>query len=275
MRNLITLADISQEELFMLFEKADYFECNPFEKKFLNKTFILFFPESSIRTRVTFEKGIFNLGGQSILFSSDTLDKKEEHRDVIGYLNNWADCIVIRYYNIDTIKKISEYSACPVINGLSDVNHPCEVISDLYSLYKKDVNFLNYNYLYVGPNRNIGYAWKEAADSFGINLMQCCPEKYAMNGVSNGTNIAEAIKDADVIITDSLSGDILNDFKGYQITEKLLASARRKIILNPCPPFYRNEEVSMGAISSAAFVGYSFKKSLINVQQAILEFCLE
>ena len=105
MKNLITLNDISCGELFDIFNRADYFKGNPFVEKFKHKTFILFFPESSIRTRVTFEKGISDLGGKSILFPSNSLKKKEAHSDVIGYLNNWADCIIVRYYNLEVIKK--------------------------------------------------------------------------------------------------------------------------------------------------------------------------
>ncbi len=274
MRNLIRLQDITKEELFDIFERADYFFEHPYEKKFMNRCFVLFFPESSIRTRVTFEKGIYNLGGQSILFDSDTLNKKEAHVDVIGYLNNWVDCIIVRFYDINAIHKIASYSTCPVINGLSDRNHPCEVITDLYSLYKKDKNFLEYHYLYVGPDRNIGYAWKEAADAFGIRFTQCCPEEYVMEGVKNEVDICKAVKGADVVITDSLSGDIVNDFKDYQITKAILQQSDKNIVFNPCPPFYRGQEVSEDAIDSSAFVGYEYKRSLLNVQQAIIDFCI-
>lgn len=274
MRNLIKLQDITKEELFDIFDRADYFLDKPYEKKFMNRCFVLFFPESSIRTRVTFEKGIHNMGGQSILFDSDALKKKEEHVDVIGYLNNWVDCIIIRFYNINVIYKIADYCTCPVINGLSDKNHPCEVITDLYSLYKKNKNFLDYQYLYVGPDRNIGYAWQEAADAFGIRFTQCCPEKYAMEGAEIEEEISKAVKNADVIITDSLSHDIVNDFKDYQITREILKQSDKEILLNPCPPFYRGQEVSADAIASTSFVGYEFKKSLLNVQQAIMDFCI-
>ena len=274
MRNFITLNDITKEELFHLFEKADYFAKHPYDNRSLHKCFVLFFPESSIRTRVTFEKGIFDFGGQSILFDSSALMKKEDLRDVIGYLNNWADCIIVRFHDLDVIRKIAEYSKCPVINGLSDRNHPCEVIADLYSLYKRDGNFLDYQYLYIGPNYNIGYAWKEAADSFGIHLTQCCPEQYAMEGVPIETSLVKAVKQADVILTDSLSSELLFDFQEYQITKEILAASKNNIILNPCPPFYRGEEVSNAAIESEAFVGYEFKKSLIHVQQAIMDYCL-
>lgn len=274
MRNLIRLQDITKNELFDIFERADYFKENPYEKKFADRCFVLFFPESSIRTRVTFERGIHNLGGQSILFDSETLKKKEKHEDVFRYLNNWVDGIIVRYYDINVIQKMTEYSKCPIINGLSDLNHPCEVITDLYSLSKKNKNFLDARYLYVGPNKNIGYAWKEASEAFGIHFTQCCPKKYAMEDTQVVENLCNAVKQADVIITDSLSRDIVEDFRKYQITEELLNTAGCNILLNPCPPFYRGEEVSEDAIASEFFVGYDFKKSLLNVQQSIMDFCI-
>ena len=275
MKNLITLNDISCGELFDIFNRADYFKENPFVEKFKHKTFILFFPESSIRTRVTFEKGISDLGGKSILFPSDSLEKKEAHSDVVGYLNNWADCIIVRYYDLNVIKKLSEYSNCAVINGLSNFNHPCEIIADLYSIFKMDKDFMSKRYLYIGPNKNIGYAWKEAADAFGLNVTQCSPDKYAIDGIDFENDIHKAIKNADVVITDSLSNELVDDFRDYKITGELLSSSGRDIIFNPCPPFYRGEEVSADAIDSKYFVGYKFKKSLINVQQAIIDYCLE
>lgn len=273
MKNLIKLQDLSKDELFDIFERADFFEKKPFEKKYLNKSFVLFFPESSIRTRVTFEKGIYNMGGQSILFDSSVLTKKEDIKDVVGYLNNWADCLVVRYKDINLIEKIANYSTCPVINGLSDQNHPCEVITDLYALYKRDKNFLEYNYLFVGSKGNICGAWQEAKEAFGINFTQSCPKEYAMQGNDVETNVIKAIKNADVVISDSLSDSVLNDFKNYQITEDLL-NETPNVIFNPCPPFFRGREVSSDAIDSSAFVGYEFKKALLNVQQAIIDFCM-
>ena len=89
---------------------------------------ILFFPSTSLRTRVTFENGIDLLGGQSILFPTETLDKKEKLEDVCGYLNNWADGIIVRHRNLDVVKELAQYSTIPVINAMTDWNHPCEII---------------------------------------------------------------------------------------------------------------------------------------------------
>ena len=274
MRSLISLHDLSKDNLFEIFSIAKEYMENPFSDGLKGKFVILFFPESSIRTRVTFEKAISNMGGDKILFPSDALGKKEKLQDVICYLNNWADLIIARYNDINVLKEIEKYSNNPVINGLSNVNHPCEVITDLFSIREKGYDIFNCKYLYVGVNGNIGMAWKEASDAFGLSFTQCCPKGYEIEGAQVCYNIEEVINKVDVIITDSLPANAIEDFRQYQITEELLNKGKKTLLFAPCPPFYRGEEVSEDAILHSSFVGYSFKKNLLNVQQAIIEFCM-
>ncbi len=274
MRNLIDLLTLRKENIFEIFHIADEIQKGKF-KNFLNgKSIVLFFPNTSLRTRVTFEKGIYLFGGQSILFPTETLDKKEKLEDVCGYLNNWADGIIVRHKNIDVIKELTQYSTIPVINAMTDWNHPCEIISDMYSLSKIRSDFTKDKYLFCGRSGNIGISWKEAASVLGFELSQCCPEGYEMEGIQAFRNIKKAVKGKDIICTDSLPANILGDFKHYQITKEIMDMANENAILNPCPPFYRGEEVSEDVIASDYFVGYQFKKSLLVVQQAIIIYCL-
>ncbi len=130
MNSFVRLTDFSKEELFEIFRIADSIE--NYEEFLKGKTIVMFFPPASIRTRVSFEKGIYLLGGQSILFDSSALDKKEDIRDVCGYLQNWADAVVVRHRDIHLIQKMAEFMKAPVINALTDENHPCEMLSDIY-----------------------------------------------------------------------------------------------------------------------------------------------
>ena len=155
MKHFIWLTDYTKEELLKIFDIADSLQKGNYQNDLYNKTVVMFFPESSIRTRVTFEKGINLLGGQTILFPPETLEKKEDIKDVIGYLNNWADAIVVRHSNIDLLEKIAKYSKAPVINAMTDVNHPCEVLSDIYSFSKIRSGYLNDKYLFCGRKCNI------------------------------------------------------------------------------------------------------------------------
>lgn len=171
MKNFIRLTDLTLGEAEKIFNKASELEKSPSGEKLLQgKTFVLFFPNSSIRTRVTFEKGIVSLGGQVILFPSDSLDKKEDIRDVVSYLENWVDGIIVRHSNIELIEKMCLYSSIPVMNAMTKTNHPCEILSDLYSISKLRRNYLNLNYTFVGADGNIGRSWAEASKAFGINL---------------------------------------------------------------------------------------------------------
>lgn len=274
MRNLIDLISIKKEDIFEIFHIADEIQEGKF-KGFLNgKSIVLFFPNTSIRTRVTFEKGIYLLGGQPILFAPETLDKKEKLKDVCGYLNNWADALIVTHRNMDVIRELAQYSTVPIINAMTDINHPCEIISDMYSLSKIRADFTKDKYLFCGKSGNIGLSWKEAADILQFELSQCCPKGYEIEGVPTFRDIKEAVKGKDIICTDSLPADILGDFEYYQITKEIMDMANENAILNPCPPFYRGEEVSEDVIDSDYFVGYQFKRYLLEIQQAVVIYCL-
>ncbi len=272
MGSFIRLTDFTKDELLEIFEIADNIE--KYDGFLKGKTVVMFFPASSIRSRVSFEKGIYLLGGQTILFDPSTLDKKEEIKDVCGYLQNWADAVVVRYKDINMLDKMASSMDVPVINAMTDDNHPCEMMSDLYALSKFRPDFLNDEYLFVGAIGNIAKAWKEAADTFGFSLSQSCPDKYKVPGVKYYADLKEAVTGKDIICTDSIPKEFLGDFKDYQITKDVMDKANKGAVLNPCPPFYRGEEVSADVIDSDYFVGYDFKKSLLNVQQAIIIYSM-
>ncbi len=275
MQHFIRLGDLKKEDIFRIFEIADGLQQGKYKDYLKGKTFVMFFPASSIRTRVTFEKGVYLLGGQTILFEPSTLDKKEELKDVIGYLNNWADGVIVRHKDIGLIEKLSACAKMPIINAMTDCNHPCEMMADMYSLWKLRKDFTKDNFLFVGAAGNIGYAWKEAARLMGFSLEQSCPKGYELEGVEVRYDLTEVLIGKDVICTDSLSGDKLVAFKNHQVTLAGMKTANAGAILNPCPPFFRGEEVSAEVIDSPYFVGYEFKKYLLEIQQAIIIFCME
>ena len=272
MRSLIRLTDHTKEELEEIFHIADTIE--DYAGFLAGKTIVTFFPATGIRTRVSFEKGIFLLGGQCILFDPATLDKKEDLRDVCGYLSNWADALVIRHRDIHKLEVMAKASDLPVINAMTDDNHPCEILTDLYALSKRRADYLQAKYVFVGADGNIGRAWKEASDVFGFSLTQCCPPRYRMPEVPYEEDLRKAVAGKDIICTDGIPSGALAEFEAYQVTKEIMDLAGKGALLNPCPPFYRGEEVSADAIDSVYFVGYAFKKDLLRVQQAVLVYCL-
>lgn len=275
MKNFIHLSDFSKEEISHIFELADKIKAQEESTSLLSgKTIVLFFPESSIRTRVSFEKGIQMLGGTTILFPPSALDKKENIKDVVGYLENFADMAIVRHSDLSLIEDMTKHSHIPIINAMTSVNHPCEILTDLYSLSKMYVDYSEKEYLFMGARGNVGNTWKEASELLGFHFTQCCPRGYEIDGASVCYDIDQAVVGKDIICTDSIPSDAKGDFKGYQITLKHLKHANSGVCLNPCPPFFRGEEVSADAIDSEYFVGYKFKKPLLEVQQAIIWYLL-
>lgn len=271
-KSLVFIDDFSKEEIYEIFKLADdVSRVNPLE----GKTVVLFFPERSIRTRVTFEKGIQELGGKTILFPPEALDKKEKIQDVIGYLENWVDAAIVRHSDIRIVKSMAEHARIPVINAMTSENHPCEIITDLYALSKIHKDIEKKKFLFVGAKGNIGNTWKAASELMGFELEQCCPVGYEIDNINFHTNIDEAVIGKDIICTDSIPNKAKEEFKEYQITLLHMQKANQGATLNPCPPFFRGEEVSEDVINSDYFVGDGFKKCLITVQQAILCYLLD
>lgn len=272
MKDLLRLTDYTAEDIRDIFNLADELRQGRHAGVLRGKTVILFFPSSSLRTRVTFEKGIYMLGGQSILFPPETLDKKEDLRDVCGYLQNWADMLIVRHKSMAVLEELAKYFPGPVINAMTDDNHPCEILTDLYALSKCRKDFLQDKYLFCGKRGNIGNAWREASDVFGFDLSQCCAKGYEMEGVKVCYDIDTAVQDKDIICTDSLPEEVLPDFQNCRVTKAAMERANKGAILNPCPPFYRGEEISEDAMEY--FVGYEFKKHLLWVQQAVMVYLM-
>lgn len=274
MKSLIRLMDYDINDIYDIFKLTDEVRKGKYQDSLRGKSVILFFPNSSIRTRVTFEKGIYLLGGQPILFPTETLDKKEELKDVCGYLNNWADLVIVRHKDIHLLEKMSVCLSVPVINAMTDLNHPCEILTDMYALSKVRKDFTKDRFLFVGKRGNIGLAWKEASEVMGFSLEQCCGKGYEIDGLVAYNNIYNAVVGKDIVCTDSLPASTLAEFRECQVTTAAMEMANDGAILNPCPPFYRGEEVSKEVMESKFFVGYEFKKYLLEVQQAIMIYCL-
>ena len=212
-KSLVFINDFSKEEIYEIFKLADKFADDVGQVKTLEgKTVVLFFPESSIRTRVTFEKGIQELGGKTILFPPEALDKTEKLRDVIGYLENWVDAIVVRHGDVEVVKSMAKHAKIPVINAMTSENHPCEIIADLYALSKLHKDIEKKKFLFVGAKGNIGNTWKVASELMGFKLEQCCPVGYEIDNIKCYTNINEAIIEKDIICTDSIPSKAKEDF---------------------------------------------------------------
>lgn len=270
MRNLIRLDEWTADDVEQVFALADAYRAGSGRE--VSGSAVMFFPPTSLRTRVSFERGASLMGLQPVVFPSESLDKSEALADVASYLASWAEVLVVRHPRIDVIEELATANVLPVINAMTDMNHPCEVLSDLYALRdQRDPRMLRF--VFVGADGNVARGWQEAARVLALDLVQCCPAELVTPGARWVEDLETAVRSADVILTDG-PGAHADLLAPYQITASLLDSAPPGVQFNPCPPFQRGRESSADAIDHRAFVGHRFKATLLPVQQAIMAFCL-
>lgn len=277
--HLLSVDDLTETQILEIFTLAKDLKSHQSTGILNGKTFALFFPESSVRTRITFEKGVRDLGGNSILFPPQTLDKRETPRDVVQYIENWADGMVIRHPSFQKLQELSKYASIPIINAMTSYNHPCEILSDLFSISEEKRNYRDLVYTFVGGPGNIVRSWMAIAKVMDLEFNHVCVSGFELSQDTPNykfhTDLESALMRSDVILTDSLPDELRTDeYVGkYQITLERMRLSKQYSILNPCPPFFRGEEVSDDAIASDYFVGYGFKKNLLYLQQAIILYC--
>ena len=279
--DFLSIAELDRQQILEILKRAEAFRNDPAGSELAGKTAALFFPESSIRTRITFEKAIRSLGGESILFPQSALDKKEELHDVAGYMNNWIDIAIVRHPNFETIRSLAKHATFPVVNAMTSDNHPCEILSDYFSIRSGYPHMINPRLTFVGPAGNILRSWFNLAKTMDHTLVHVCRDGERMREDSASyeftTELESVLPNCDVLLTDSLPREFqtASYYDRYRITEQHLSQLPTNAIVNPCPPFSRGEEISAEVPDSPAFVGYEFKKNLLYVHQAIIQYCLE
>ena len=278
--NFLSISDFTETQIGEIFQLTDHLQTHGGIELLEGKTFALFFPDSSLRTRITFEKGIKQLGGDCLLFPSESLDKREKLEDVIQYMENWVDGVIVRHPDFSKLQELSKHASIPIINAMTSENHPCEILSDLYSIRKIRSNYTELVYTFVGPANNISKSWMEIAKVLNLNFNHVCVKGYELGEETPNykfhTNLENTLGISDIVLTDSLPQILRTDeyIANYQISLERMNLAKQQAVLNPCPPFFRNEEVSEDVISSDYFVGHHFKKNLLYVQQAVILYCM-
>jgi ornithine carbamoyltransferase len=291
MKDLVSIKNLSKEEIVGLLDFADEIKAiHKKEEEYLplkNKTVITSFPSTSLRTRISFEVGIVQLGANVINMNID-FEGKEPLEDKVGYLNCWIDYLVVRTPKQHNIEKIATLADFSVVNAMSKESHPCEILSDLQTIRERRGKLDNLKFVFVGEGANICNTWFEAAAKLDLNLTQVCPVgyeidmqlfEYAKNNskgdINITNNIEEGLRSADIILTDGWPVNKTNSeefykFLPYQIDLKNIKNANKHCIVNPCPPFTRGNEVSEEIIKSNYFIGYDGKENLLHMQKAIL-----
>ena len=261
------------------------------------KTLGMLFEKPSTRTRVSFEVGMLQLGGHALYMSwRDTqLGREESLEDTAQVLSRYLDAIVIRTFSQNTVETFSQHSTIPVINGLTDLLHPCQILSDIMTIVEMKGGFKKQKISYIGDGNNIANSWINASLKLGFNLHLACPKGYEPDGkivekaridapsqIKLSYDPFEAAKDADIINTDtwvSMGQEKEHKkrtevFKNYQINSSLLKVAKMDVLVMHCLPAHRGDEITDEVADGKHSIIFDQAENRLHMQKAILKMLL-
>lgn len=297
-KDLITTLDLSRDEILELIERAIFLK----RKKdshytpLTSKTLALIFEKPSTRTRVSFEAAMYQLGGNVIFLTKDVtqISRQEPIKDTARVLSCYVDGIVMRTYSHSLIEEMARFSSVPIINGLSEKYHPCQVLSDLMTIKEYKGKIEGLKIAWIGDGNNMANSWINAAIRLNFTLHLACPNGYEPQGdvleIAKGRkNIIltndpiSAIKDAHVVNTDvwvSMGQEKEAQkkkqvFSAYQVNAELLRHARDDVIVMHCLPAHREEEITDEVIEGPHSVVFKQAENKLHMHKAILEAFLK
>ena len=295
MKHLLKLADLSKEDIFDILNLADqlkYENKHNIEHHHLKgKTLGMIFQKSSTRTRVSFEVGMYQLGGSALFLSSKDLQigRGEPVEDTARVLSRYLDGIMIRTFDQKEVEDLAEYGSIPIINGLTDYCHPCQVLADLMTIREFKKSFDNLKFCYIGDGNNMANSLIVGMIKMGIECSVACPKGYEPDAdvmkwaKENGKftcsdNIEECVKDADIVYTDvwaSMGQENEKEernkiFKEYQINEKFMSLAKPDAMVLHCLPAHREEEITATVFEKHAEEIFEEAENRLHAQKAVL-----
>jgi ornithine carbamoyltransferase len=291
-RDFLAIPDFSQQELIKLFELAERMRSGAYTKKPLaGKTLAMIFMKSSTRTRVSFEVGTYELGGHALFLSPRDvqLGRGEPIKDTARVLSRYVDGIMIRTFAHQEIEELAKFATVPVINGLTDLLHPCQVLADLLTVRQHLGGIEGKKVAWVGDGNNMANSWINAAYRLGFELALACPEGYDPDAavleraqreakVTVVRDPKEAVAGADVVNTDVWASMGQEEeqklreraFAGYQVDGALMRCAHKDAIFLHCLPAHRGEEVSDEVIEGPQSRVWDEAENRLHVQKAIM-----
>jgi ornithine carbamoyltransferase len=303
-RDFLSLDDVTRPELEALLESAarlkDYLKRGIPHRFLPGRSLGMIFKKPSSRTRVSFEIGMFQMGGQALFLNDHDLGMgvRESVADIGRLFSRYLDAIVIRTFAHEEVMELARYATIPVINGLTDLYHPCQILADLLTIQEKFGRCAGVRLTWVGDGNNVANSWLQGAAKMGMHLALACPKgywppaelirKHQDEATASGGSIEimedpfQAVKGADVIYTDvwvSMGQETerhwrLEVFQAYQVNQALLSAARPTALVMHCLPAHRGEEITAEVIDGPQSIVFDHAENRLHTQKAVLHFLL-
>ncbi len=300
MRHFLTLLDVTEDEAHALLKRAA--ELKSMQQRgeahptLAGKTLGMIFDKASTRTRISFEVGMYQLGGHALFLHSGTtqLGRGEPVEDSARVLSRMVDAVMIRTHAHEIVQRFTQYSTVPVINALTDLTHPCQILADIFTFEEHRGDIKGKTVAWIGDGNNMTHSWINGAVTFGYKLNIACPADYSPDetllqaardmgaDVSISSDPLLAAKDADLVTTDVWASmgqeeeqaEREKAFMGYQVDERVMAYAKPDALFMHCLPAHRGEEVAASVIDGPQSVVWDEAENRLHVQKALLEFLI-
>ncbi len=304
-KHLISIDDFSTEEIHQLFARVDFLlktrKSAKSPKPLSGKILAMIFQKPSTRTRISFHVGMKELGGDALILREDEIQigRGETLADTARVMSRYVDGILIRTFKQSDVEALAQHGDIPIINGLTDTEHPCQILTDIYTIRQKNSDWAQCKITYIGDGNNVANSWLLAAGKLGLNFSMATPSTYAADSsiIKQARNLAEksgadlqigndpllAVQGACVIYTDTWVSmgeenkrqERLSKFKGFQVNTDLLRNADSKAIVMHCLPAHRGEEITDEVIDSTQSVVFDQAENRLHVQKGILAELME
>lgn len=300
-KHLRSLQEFTKAELIGFIDRAIELKkeqkAGKIHRQLDGKTIGLIFEKPSTRTRVSFESAMYGLGGQVIFLSArDTqLARSEPLKDMSRVMSRYVDGIVVRTFGQEVVEELADYASVPVINALTDMHHPCQILSDMMTVIEKKGDLEDLNIAWIGDGNNMANSWIQAAATIGFELTLACPKGYEPNSaifaaarktatkpITLVRDPEVAVRNADVVNVDvwasmgmeSEQEERLRVFSKYQLNSGLMAKAPVECIVLHCLPAHRDEEITDEVLESKQCVAFDQAENKMHLHKAILETLL-
>jgi ornithine carbamoyltransferase len=300
-KDLLNFNGLSREDMFAIFDLAadlkQKLKAGIAHPLLARRCLAMIFEKPSLRTRVTFEAGMVQLGGHAVFLGPNEvqLGVRETPADCARSLSRWVDIISVRTFFQETLEEMARYATVPVINALSDESHPCQVLADCLTLIEHREKLDGLKVAFLGDGNNVAHSWIEAAEKLPISFALACPKGYepkrdlTERARRNGARILitqsveEAVGGADVVYTDVWASmgqereaaERAMVFRDYQVNERLVGMAKKGAMVMHCLPAHRGQEITHEALESGQSIVFDQAENRLHVQKAIMVWLLQ